>query len=215
MDIQEMHDWFDLVWDKYDSLYFTDDEKDSFINRGMLDYVNELAFGRDKQGQGVVVQSMAEMSAHWDHILYPLIDKNVIIASSSNGTLPISDILSAITGNKLISILSVRKNNGGDGVKYVRQNDYSKFQKNYFKVASTEYQQYFITSVGLEIQPVPTQGTNYRLTVLREPAEVDLSTGADCELPSFTHNKIVAKALAISGIPAENEAMAVLDQITD
>ena len=40
MTIQQMHDYFDLVQDKFNSPYFVDTEKDIFINQAQERFVN-------------------------------------------------------------------------------------------------------------------------------------------------------------------------------
>lgn len=209
MTTQEMHDWFDLMADKYDSPYFTDDEKDIFINRAHIDYVNEMAFGRDMNGAGAVVQSAAEMAQDWEHILHPLIKKESL-ASNSGGVITIADLETAI-GGSLIKILSIN-DSASLPVAFTRSNDKYRFEQNYFKKTSATNKRFTILDSFIHI--IPAEVHTYSIAALKQPAEIELGV-TESELPAFTHNKIVAKALAYAGLGTENQALTQLTQMTN
>ena len=49
MTIENMHIWFDILQDKYNTIYFTVTERDHFINDAALDFVLEFLH-EDKEG---------------------------------------------------------------------------------------------------------------------------------------------------------------------
>ena len=204
MTIQEMHDWFDFMVDKFDSPFYTDDEKDLVLNRAQLDYVNNLALPREEDQK-----SEAEVVQDWERKLHPIIDPISLTATA--GLVSTASLNGAVSTGKIVKVLQV-SNSSSEDIKFVRHNDFMKFNRNFFKKASTTYQQFTVSSLGINIFPAATEEINFK--ILREPVEVDLSTPTNCELPSFTHNKIVAKAIAMAGIATEEQASAALYSFT-
>lgn len=202
MTIQEMHDWFNFMVDKYDSPYYTPDEIDQVINRAQLDYVHELALSLDENGTG-------EKSHDFNVLLAPIITPISSILAS-NGTISLSSIKAELLTGKLVKILSVTNGDGND-VKFTRHNDSSKHNRNYFKKPTNTTQKYTVSSTGINIKPTTNAG--FDISAIREPIDVNLTGLIDCEL-EIVHNKIVARAIAMAGIATEQQASTALNDMT-
>ena len=76
MTILEMHEWLNILIDKYNSPYFTTTELDTFLNRAQANYVNNLVYKKIPSREGLRVVSASEHSSDWEMLLQPLIFDN-------------------------------------------------------------------------------------------------------------------------------------------
>lgn len=213
MTIQEMHDFFNFMVDKYDAPYYTGDEIDMVINQSQMDYVNEIIFNRADKGNASIVLSDLELSQQASFLLRPIINSKTV-TTNTNSFIPWEDIVTT-PDDDLMYVLALGDANGND-VKYVRQNDRFRFNRNYFKAADSDNFQYTITDSGMKLSPdASTSEVNIRVRWIKKPTDVDLNSSTDCELPSATHNKIIARAIAIAGIATDQQASMALDQTTN
>lgn len=83
-------------------------------------------------------------------------------------------------------------------VRFVRHNDFHKFQNNIFKAASAFQPQYRIFKDELKFLPAGVAA--YKISLIKRPIRMFFNPitpgeNINCELPEVTHNKIVAIAL--------------------
>lgn len=226
-----MHGWFDILQDKYNAPYFIDVEKDEFINRAQLTFVNEVIYKElypslQAGERGPQVLSAIESTLSGSEILQPLIVADLAVtAAITTGKLLTSAIETAINGQTsdstgLMHVLSVSTANPTGGgytadrlVRFVRHNDIYRFRDNVFKQATVRNPVYMSVYDGFIFRPIPTSTpANILMTVIKYPIAVSLSGGQSCELPDFTHDKIMAIALEFAGLASRDEALAMLSR---
>lgn len=212
MTITQMHTWFKLLIDKYKSPYFTDSEIDLFINRAMRNYLNEAVFDRRKSDEGTQIVSSAELSQNWEQLMYPLIELDLSVTSSSSKLLYTGIKTGFPANTDVIAILAVTDASGNE-VKFLRGNNLGSIARNYFKRPSTTYRKFRIGKDALYLSPT-SNGEIFKISALRTPIDVSKSGLVDCELPIVTHEKILAMAVDLAKITTEDEAMGVISGTT-
>lgn len=230
MTIVEMIYLFDLIQDKVNSLYYTSDEKVQFINLAQDKFVKELIlqnFLPSRRGGegGSRLYSSIESNLMSSEALEPLIVADLEVSSDIDGIINRSLIksqLNSITGDSVdyISVISLAKSSGVNKipVKLVRTNDFYKFQNNEFKKSTTDYPQYRINRNNIKLSPTGVE--DYFASVIKEPIrvvydEITPANNVDSELPSFTHDSIVAIALNEAGVSSRDSALLQLKKISD
>lgn len=210
MNVVEMHQWFDQLEDKVDSIYFNEFEKDLFINRAIQIFINNIInkFTEDREGR-FVISSALEESLNVSEVLKPLMLLDLPVVTDVTGVVTDAEIVTAIeteVGDEAayLHVLSV-VTAAGLPVKFVRENDYHKFQQNDFKVAIDLFPQYRIGYGGVFIAPVGV--ANYAISVIKEPKKVNYSTLDSTDLPETTHDYIMASALELAGLASRDEAL--------
>ena len=160
MNVVEMHQWFDQIQDKVDSIYYTEPEKDLFINRSIQTFIDNIVnnYIADRRTGEFIISSTLEESLNVSEVLKPLTLLRLSVASNSSGIITdtaIDDAILAETDEDatFLHILSLTDADGAP-VSYVRENDFAVFQRNDFKEATLEYAQYSIGYGGLFITPV-------------------------------------------------------------
>ena len=98
MNVVEMHQWFDQIQDKVDSIYFNEFERDLFINRAIQIFINKIVnkFSEDRSGN-FVVSSTLEKSLNVSEVLKPLMLLDLPVVSDATGVLTDAVIEAAIT----------------------------------------------------------------------------------------------------------------------
>lgn len=209
MTVQEMHNWFEQLLDKYQAPYFTEAEIDRFINRAQIEYINSFL----PDGEGL--ELTPEQNAHILENLNTLVFETAALNMSGAGEITDVNIQSALdtasgSTEAFIKILNVSSE--GLPVKFVRHNDFYKFQQNDFKQASAAYPQYKRVSGKFIFLPVDVSD-DIKFTLLKYPREVALGTTTDSDLPDSTHNNIIAIAINSAGIATRDDALAQLNQL--
>lgn len=207
MTIQEMHDLFDILQDTYGSAYFTDTEKDLLLNRAQVALIEEYI---SPKKSNITPEQKSLILEDLDSIVYPLTG----ITSAANGNITaaqIQTVLNTASSTTEPYLIILNATFGGEMAKFVRHNDYYKFQKNTFKAASTEYPQYRIFKDGLTFSPAAASAVE--LTVLKRP--VDMALGVqESELPDKVHNDLVAIGIEFASIATRDEALLQIKNLT-
>jgi hypothetical protein len=229
MTIAEMHGWFDILQDKYNAPYFTDVEKDEFINRAQTTFVNEVIYSQmypTLQGgeRGPQVLSAIESTLSGSEIIKPLIlpDLSVITTTPNwdlvtNATINTAVAAAANAGDEFMHIIALETAGSvftaGRVVRFVRHNDYIRFKHNIFKKGSDTNPLWRLVRDGIKVLGTTTltAGENFKISVIKTPTAVNIS-GTDCELPDFTHDKIIAIALEFTGVATRDEALALINR---
>jgi hypothetical protein len=97
MNVVEMHQWFDLIQDKVDSVYYTENEKDQFLNRSIQIFINDIIhkFNEDQLGQ-LVISSSLEQSLNVSEVLRPLMLLDLPVVTDVDGIITDAVINQAI-----------------------------------------------------------------------------------------------------------------------
>lgn len=205
MNIKEMHTWFDLVIDKEGSPYYTSNEKDLFLQRSQIDYVNNF-FG-NPTSKHVADRTDKDSSRLGDLV------ESVVVRSDVNGKVSDDSINTDLITDYMYILNVASSYNGGCSddyakCRFVRHNDYYNIKDNEFKKPTEEYPIHRVFDSYLQIDPKGER--NVQVTVCREPVKLTLddpdSTGeqglgaVDSSLSDKVHNQIVYGALRYAGI---------------
>ena len=210
MNVVEMHQWFDLIQDKVDSVYYTEVEKDQFINRSIQLFINDVIHKfTEVDGGPLVISSNLEESLNASEVLRPLMLLDLPVTTDADGIITVAEIDAAIEAESLetetfLHILSVADSDGIP-LQYVRENDFYKFKQNEFKKADEDYPQYRIGAKGVYVSPEAVG--NYSLSVIKAPKAVNYDTLDSTDLPETVHDYIMAKALELAGLASRDEAL--------
>jgi len=221
MSIQEMHELFDIVQDKYNEKYFTSSEKDVMLNRAHLMAINEIIFG-EYYVNGINVISGIEFSETQSSLMMPLMVSEEIVSSSASSLITMASINSAIQSkygdnSELMFILDITSAPGNTeitpetNIGYVRFNDYQSNKSNTFKKATVLNPKFLLTSNGYSIKPsAPSQP--FYISCIKSPRKVDIGGSVNSELPVQLHDKIVAIALELAGVATESQVLATMNK---
>ena len=211
MDIVLAHKYFDLITDKVGSPYFTSDEKDLFIQRGQVDYVNQFF-------DNVTNKYNAEQHSYDIERIYPLIYE-VEVMSDQDGKLYYEDINAQLPNQSFMYVLGVRqqanpsascKTTTGDYAfsQFVRHNDLGpRLQLSLKRPTSTKPIHVYFSDY---LQLYPNSEKKIKITVVKEPIKVTLDDPddlgepgpdmVDFDLPQSVLNNVLLLALKNAGI---------------
>lgn len=224
-----MHGWFDILQDKYNAPYFTDTEKDEFLNRAQINFVNDVIYTQMyptlQQGErGPQVLSAIESTLSGSEVIKPLILEDLAVNTQTpdwdvilNNNINTAVGAAANAGDEFMHILSLETNGSvftaGRIVRFVRHNDYIRFKQNIFKAPSNTNPIWRLVRDGIKVEGATTLSSqeDFLISVIKTPTDVAIS-GTDCELPDFTHDKIVAIALEFAGIATRDEALSLINR---
>jgi hypothetical protein len=210
MDIQQTHQYFDLIFDKVGSPYLTSDEKDLFLQRGQIDFVN--SFFRNVKGK-----YNAEEHSYDDSRIYPLIE-TVEVTADEDGMLFYTDINSQLTTGSFMYVLKILQENASTDTCNTSISDFSYSQWVSHNNVGPRLNLSFKTPQDIPmhvyentfLQLYPEAEKKARVTVLRTPALITLddagNTGTagpsaiDWDLPEKVRNEIVMLAIRQSAI---------------
>lgn len=224
----EMHDWFDVIQDKNNQPWFTEAEKDQFINRAQLMFLNEIVYGQllpEVRGgaKESLPKSAVESNVPSSEVIQPLLVSDIPVTVPVGGKLTDSAINTAMQAylgdgktTEKMHVLGISDENGF-GCRFVRHNDYRRIKNNSFKKPTDTDPIFRVDYNGVFVERgtayAGTEG--YFVTVLRYPLDVASSSTAttvtECELPEFVHDKIMAIAFEEAGIAARDEALMMLN----
>ena len=217
MTIQEMTEWFDIIQDKFDSPYFTDEEKELFLNRSQKDFINSYV----KSMQGV---SVIEYPHQFTEMFQTLIEADIPVAVDVDGAIPLSSIEGQLSNNTgVLHVMNVASASSGNintapntYVKWVRHNDFYKFTRNVFKNPTLEAPVYTQSYKGINIKP-SVFSEPFKVTVLRNPQDMSIANDISSEILDIydSHNRIVSIALDYAGVTSRDQALLQLKQVTN
>lgn len=220
-----MLDLFDILQDKSNEPYFTNEEKLILLNSAQNTFLSEYMENNFPGGIGITERGFIsarsiENTLGNSDILKPLIVANMQeingsgdkLMTNSNGRVSETDINTAITHNSgsstpVLKLLSLALVSGGgstlSSVKYNRHNDLFKSINNGFLTPTTTEPIYVIDGNGYIVYPNAVHELD--MSVLRYPVDmVFVSEGSgsnvDCELDEQVHERILAIALEMVGI---------------
>lgn len=205
MNITEMVLWFDVLCDKRGDPYFQNDEKEAFINRGTIDYINSLF-----PQQGV---SMEATSIELEKVA-PLISE-ITIPTDTQGVIQYSAINTAVSGTywRIFNIFRSKdlptciNPSSYRYAQFVRHNDFPAWQDNENKVATDDYPLYRLFNY---VKLDPEGIRNVRMTVMKYPRLVNIGSNISSDMPDFTHNDIMKIAIGYAGFSARDAQLAGL-----
>jgi hypothetical protein len=221
---------FDIIQDKSNELYFTDNEKVSFLNMAQRIFISEHIENNYQttpplNHMGVMSGRSIESTQGSTDVLSPLIVGAMRYTNSTlspiqtdnSGRLTSSVIEAAINytsgkATKVSRMLSIGRISNGVTypVKFVRHNDHLTFSRNSF-LSPTEDEPYYIID-GDDYIIYPNSSNELEVSVLREPVEMvyvndGSASNVDCELSNSVHDRILDRALSLAGISGRDVAL--------
>ena len=243
MTIKEMHSWFDILQMKGNNVEFTIKEKDHILNRAQFKYINEMVYSvyipslyREEKAEAVY--SLSESSADGYEQIRPLIreitvnSKNVdsgALLAGDIGFPAMRDKLDAqsslapynywypanYSDSQIMVILGVTHANSGTRVRFVKNFEAYKYEKNIFRQPKSHQPIYTMTGEVIRIKPNSTAGNPFIVQLIKEPLKMKLditdNNSIDCELPDICHDEIMAIALDDAGIATRDQALMQLN----
>lgn len=208
-----MKDYFNLLQDKYGSPYHTDAEIETYLNRGQLDLVMGL-LPPDGGELNVELNQNTIMRIH--PILFTT--GNINMAASTGKVLRTaidSAIVTAsgVAGARLLRVLAIGWNDVRP-VKYTRNNNWYTYIANTFKAPSATNPRAVEDGNAWVFKPVDTTA-NLVFKGVRYPTSVSITSSVHCELPDFTHNEVVSRALELAGVGSRDQMLAELQKVNN
>lgn len=219
--VENLHSYFDLWVDKTGSPYFTSSQKDQFLQRAAVQFVNQYL----KNPSSHILED-----THVDtEDVHTLIER-VEITSQDNGRINFSDLNDALpTDKEWMYFLAVGRGADKDcgNVKYksrwMKHNNKYAQNRNDFKKPEAEYPVHEYYSEFMELRPSGANSTE--ITVLVYPNKITLDdpddtfergpNAVDLDLPDKVFNEIVYLALSQAGINMrEQEFYAAVERET-
>jgi hypothetical protein len=184
MTIAEMHELADLLIDKANAPWFSPDEKDTFINLAINEYV------KNKYRQFEIDEKVREDLLTLVSDIYSVNNTNLVNLEA------VPEFLFALRLE--MDVNSVCGTLTGVPITPMQQDDFSESQRDPFNKATDKYPQYLQNTqagnrtIQVYSDAVPTQ---IRMIYLRQPVEVDIVAPTDSDLPDHTHEEIVNLAV--------------------
>ena len=210
MTIIEMHTFFDLICDKYASPYFSVAEKDIFINKAISSFIEDVWFNYKKvQTNENNPPYGGESTIYTLEAIQPLItnDATVVLDANSVAAKPaaLSHLLNIALGSEV--------NNCGEPIddvthycRFVRHNDVYKHIDNSFKKPTVKYPRYTVIDTGYKVYPL-SPGNSVTMSYIKKHTPVVFNTPTNCQLPGFTHGKIMMLALSLAGLAVREQSL--------
>lgn len=208
----ELHRQWEILLDKYESPYFTDEEFNSIANKSQLEVVTDIFYDRFEKMSNPYRKDahLGEPKYGWENTQlegYDLapITKNVSLTAAANGQIQYTDINTAISGT-LYHLGQVGVSYDGVNFvkgRWVRHNDYEAFEENYYKKSSQNRP--FVRMYDEYIQVEPAAAVNTRMTVLRYPTDIlydanNPANNVDPELSDRVINMVIHRMAKNAGI---------------
>tara|TARA_R100000995_G_scaffold70727_2_gene39343 strand:- start:22685 stop:23350 length:666 start_codon:yes stop_codon:yes gene_type:complete len=207
MEIDDAHKLFNLWIDKTASPYFTDDEIDLFLNRAIVEFVNDHFDTKPVHRAEASIRDVEELRE-----LIEIVDD---VRTDSNGKIKDTEINESLTGagatdREFSYILSASKASskecGGEQRKsrFVRHNDWLAQKDNTYKKPTEEYPTHRLFNGYIQFNPATE--SNVEFVVLKKHLEVSkASTDSKIELSDKAANKIIFMALRQAGVSLREE----------
>lgn len=209
--------WFDLIQDKSESVYFTDENKLDFLNRAQDLFVNRVLFsflqGQKRIQESPMIGSGIESTSSSLEKIWPLILEDLTLSSDASGFISFDSIegaINSVTGGNYTVLHTLNISKDGNYIRFVRHNDFYRHNKNSFKAPVSSYPTFRISRNGLTVNP--TGVNSYKVSVVKSPKLMEFNFFGDplnvsSELPESTHNEIMSIALEFAGLSSRDEAL--------
>jgi hypothetical protein len=194
----EMREWFDVLQDKYNTPYFTDNEKDEFLTDAQWDFINEYIGDNENAPQlGKNKSAVAAIST---------LITTVPITTAADGQATDTLINTALSTKEIILPLALKPATG-EAAHFLNHNDIGKAEANTFKAGIATAPNYTIENGLAQLYPKMVY-TALEVTALTKPLTIT-------DLPEHIHRKQVAKAMTKTGLVTEDEALTMMERVTN
>ena len=206
MGIDDAHKLFNLWIDKTASPYFTDDEIDLFLNRAIVEFVNDHFDTKAPHRAEASIRDVEELRE-----LIEIVDD---VRTDSNGKIKDTEINKSLKGTgdtdrEFSYILSASKASskecGGEQRKsrFVRHNDWLAQKDNTYKKPTEEYPTHRLFNGYIQFNPATE--SNVEFVVLKKHLTVSKTGDIGIELSDKAANRIIFMALRQAGVSLREE----------
>ena len=233
MTAAQMETWFEILQDKYNEPSFEQTELSELLTDAQIDYVMEFVTPTEGAPLGKLEKTIYDSVA-----LQPIIKKVTVTSSAgafiTNDAIETAlDTLETLTPDPIVILpLRVKPTTSGitKAARRVREMEIDEVLADTLSGTDEGWANhleriepvYLLTNdssnnLGIQLYPTATFASeNIDVVILRMPIPIKIETTAvDCELPAFTHRKIVAKAMSATGIITEHDALLLMEQKTN
>lgn len=207
MTVVELHQYFDLLTDKIGSAYFTDVEKDAFLNQASVEFVKKTL----PSSEGGVINLEFDQIVYSN--IYTLVYETLGLTPSSQGKITRSQVQAALnvqtsSTEPFIYVMNVSWTKSGTThpVMYVRQNEWYASEQNTFKKGKSNRPNYKQDAIGFVFSPIDVT-SSIKFTLLKMPRPIDLSGGITSDLPDSTHKSIVEMAVELASVGLRDQEL--------
>lgn len=200
MTIAEIHDYFDILVDKVEGVYFTDTEKDVLLTQACVEYVKRHLPSAENQGLNLEVDQINYQN------LYTLVFNTGSTSMSTGGVVTMSaiqNLLNTASGSTepFIGILGIQWTKSGNSypAKFTKNNNWLSYLQNSFKAGSSTSPRYRFDKINMTFSPIDVNAA-ISFALLKQPKATSLANGVTIELPSHTHKAITEIAVEFAGV---------------
>jgi hypothetical protein len=201
---QKVVDYFLVLQDKYGSPSVDEDEAVNFLNHALQEYLNRIF--PDNQGAVVNFEQDKNVTANIQPLVF-----DFTLNTTAGGLLTTAAINAALVtagaeaGATYFRIGSIGLTSGGITypVKYMRDNNFWAFNRNYFKKPLLTRPKFELVATGVQVYPVGTQALT--VSVVKKPKTLDLSTPVNPEFGDYQMVDVLMIALQLAGVSTRDE----------
>lgn len=202
MTYENMKDYFLILQDKFGSPYYTEDEIALFLNRAQLDEVVALLPIDDGKLN-------IELNDNTISRVAPLLFHESPANMDFNGEIH-KGTFELLLGHRVIRLLAVSYND--KPVKSTRYNNWYTYIQNTFKAPTATHPRMYVADDSWFIKPIDNTAA-IKFMGIRYPTNMLTDGSVTCELPDFTHNDIVSRALELAGVGSRDQLLSELKQL--
>lgn len=199
MTASEMRTWFDILADATGNPWFSDAEKDLFLEDIVWDYVNLFLGDRDTPPQ-------MEKNIGATEAIRPLIE-TIAVTTASDGILTDALMNTQSSIGDVITPIAIRLATTNVPVHFVRQNDIGAFEDNTYQKGTSLSPNYTYDNGGYQLYPKETY-TALDVAILTKPVAID-------DLSEHVHFQQVARAMSKAGLVTESQGLLMMKETTN
>lgn len=208
MTAAENNAYFNLLVDKVESGYFTNDEIDTFITQATIEYIHRmLPPGQDH----------FELDEINYNKVYTLVYTTAGLNMSAGGVITTAAVQAALntassSTEGFMGILGVSWTKSGASypIKYTRNNNWFSYLNNSFKQGSSTSPRYRYDKTNFTFYPIDT-GASVTFTLLKQPKPFSVNTSTTIELPDSCHKEVVELAVDIASVALREQDLRALN----
>jgi hypothetical protein len=191
----QMHSYFDLLVDKQGAPYFSEDNKDLFINMAQIEYIKQLL--PSNEGGVVNVEFNHVVTSNIVTLLYEVGTTSMSAQGEVTKT-AIQALLDTASSSTEPFMFVFNVSSDGKPVKYTKHNDWFEFADDTFKAGSAEEPRFKELATKFVFSPINASSL-LKFTVLKQPKDIALGV-TDSEYPPHTHKNIVELAVDLATV---------------
>jgi hypothetical protein len=208
MTATEFESAFDLICDKVGSPYFSQAEKESFINRAQISTIDDMLFPkrRKQERKDADVYGFDNQSSSMQGLQPLIVYSSVAIATSTTSLISSLETASSEEVYRVMNVLLPEDTVGGVPQYHARYVPSIKTSSGvygglrYGSPTTVKTGIYSIEGATIAFLPAITVNDEIGVEFIKVPASFDISENVTCEVDPSWHNEILFRALQLAGI---------------